>query len=79
MALTNVRHFALPIAGHMVATSACEPVHNPFSGAVEATIGVATQADMDDAIAAAVRGFQASRLRPAFQRKSILSGIAAGL
>jgi acyl-CoA reductase-like NAD-dependent aldehyde dehydrogenase len=75
----QVKHWALPIAGERRPTATSEPVVNPFDGTLVATIGVATAADMDDAIAAAARVFDEFRAWPRYKRKEILLGVAARL
>ncbi|HKW45117.1 MAG TPA: aldehyde dehydrogenase family protein, partial [Candidatus Eremiobacteraceae bacterium] len=61
------------------ATATAEPVVNPYDGSTVATIGVATAADMDDAISAAVAEFRMFRRWPRHKRKAVLLGVAARL
>jgi len=75
----QVKHWALPIAGERRPTATSEPVVNPFDGSLVATIGVASAADLDDAITAAARVFAEFRTWPRYKRKEILLGVAARL
>lgn len=75
----SVKHYPLPIAGERRPTSSAEKVTSPYDNSTVATIGVATPADLDDAIAAAVRAFADFRGWPRFKRKELLLGIAARL
>ncbi len=72
-------HHALPIAGERRRTATAELVVNPFDGSTVATIGVGTQADLDDAIAAAVKAFEEFKTWPRYKRKELLLGIVARL
>ena len=56
-----------------------EPVHNPWTGAVEAEAAVATAEDLERAIAAAVTAFPAFRATPPRQRREILERCARRL
>jgi len=77
--VTGVTHHPLPIAGERRRTGSAQPITNPYDGSTVATIGVATDADLDDAIAAAVRAFTGFRAWPRYKRKELLLGIAARL
>ncbi|MBU6260729.1 MAG: aldehyde dehydrogenase family protein, partial [Burkholderiales bacterium] len=44
------------------------PVHNPADGSVIGSVARAARADLDDALAAAARGFETWRLTPAHER-----------
>ena len=78
-AAAPVKHWPLPIAGERRATKSAETVSNPYDASTVATIGVAGDKDLDDAIDAAQRAYPAFRGWPRYKRKELLLGIAARL
>jgi len=76
---TAVRRYPIFVAGEERAGSTAETVRSPFDGAQVATVAVAGQRDMDDAIAAAVGSLAHVRAMPRYERQAILRNIAAGL
>src|SRR5215469_1264581 len=78
-AAPGIKHWPLPIAGERRATATAEPVTNPYDGAIVATIGVASDKDLDDAITAAQRAYVGFRAWPRYKRKELLLGIATRL
>jgi succinate-semialdehyde dehydrogenase/glutarate-semialdehyde dehydrogenase len=69
----------LYIGGEWRGTEAREAqaVHDPATGAVLGQLPLATTADLDDALAAAERGFQKWRATPAAERAAVLQRAAA--
>ncbi|MEN9753345.1 MAG: hypothetical protein RL670_1036 [Actinomycetota bacterium] len=69
----------LIIGGQYVAPSAggYEEVHSPFDGRVVGEVATATVKDVDQALAAAVRGFEIWRRTPAHERFAVLMKAAA--
>ncbi|MDE2370299.1 MAG: NAD-dependent succinate-semialdehyde dehydrogenase [Burkholderiales bacterium] len=53
------------------------PVHNPADGSVIGSVARAGRADLDDALAAAARGFETWRLTPAHERARLMRAAAA--
>jgi acyl-CoA reductase-like NAD-dependent aldehyde dehydrogenase len=64
------------VAGAWRTGSASFEVHFPFSGELVARVAQAGVTDMDDAMAAAVRGFEITRRLPAHRREAILRSLA---
>ena len=59
-------------------SNATIPVHNPADGSVIGSVARASVADLDDALAAAAKGFQVWRNTPALERSKVMRA-AAGL
>jgi succinate-semialdehyde dehydrogenase/glutarate-semialdehyde dehydrogenase len=53
------------------------PVHNPADGSVVGTVAKASIADLDDALAAAAKGFEVWKNTPAVERSKIMRAAAA--
>ena len=64
------------IGGALRASDQVDAITNPFDGSVVGEVSVATDADMDDAIAAATEAFEVTRRMPTHQRIAILSKAA---
>jgi len=67
------------IGGELRQGARSESITSPFDGSVAGTVALAEARDMDDAIAAAVRGFEAMRALPTHRRAAILEGVARRL
>jgi acyl-CoA reductase-like NAD-dependent aldehyde dehydrogenase len=67
------------VNGETVRTGATFEVRNPFDGAPVATVHYAGPAEIERAIAGAVRAFAATRLIPSWKREAILDAIAAAI
>ena len=52
------------------------PVHNPADGSLVGTVAKATIADLDDALAAAAKGFTVWKNTPAVERSKIMRAAA---
>jgi acyl-CoA reductase-like NAD-dependent aldehyde dehydrogenase len=76
---TALRHYSMYIAGDERTGTSAELVRNPYDGFVVATVGVAGESDMEDAIAAAVRSVDEIRRIPRYERQAILRRIVDGL
>lgn len=64
------------IGGALRASDQVDVITNPFDGSVVGEVSVATDADMDDAIAAATDAFEVTRRMPTHERIAILSRAA---
>ena len=53
------------------------PVHNPADGSLIGSVAKATTADLDDALAAAAKGFEVWRATPALERARVMRASAA--
>jgi acyl-CoA reductase-like NAD-dependent aldehyde dehydrogenase len=60
------------VAGQWIEGRRTQPVVNPFDGSVVDTVPMATADDVERALAAAVRGAEAMRRLPAYERARIL-------
>ena len=67
---------AMYIGGELRQSSRVETIENPFDGSIVGEVFVAEDADMDDAISAAVEAFETMRRMPSHQRIEILHGVA---
>jgi glyceraldehyde-3-phosphate dehydrogenase (NADP+) len=67
------------IGGSLRGSDQIDQIKNPYDGSVVGEVCVATDADMDDAIAAADDAFEVTRRMPTHERIRILSGAADGL
>ncbi len=67
------------IAGRERGSKNIDVVTNPFDGTVVGEVAVASNQDMDDAIAAAVEAFEVTRRLPTHRRIEILRGTADGI
>ena len=67
------------VNGESVRTGATFQVRSPFDGAAVATVHYAGPAEIERAIAGAVRAFAATRLIPSWKREAVLAAIAAAI
>ena len=67
------------VNGESVRTGATFQVRSPFDGAAVATVHYAGPAEIERAIAGAVRAFAATRLIPSWKREAVLVAIAAAI
>jgi acyl-CoA reductase-like NAD-dependent aldehyde dehydrogenase len=67
------------VNGETVRTGATFEVRSPFDGAPVATVHYAGPAEIERAIAGAVRAFAATRLIPSWKREAVLDAIAAAI
>jgi acyl-CoA reductase-like NAD-dependent aldehyde dehydrogenase len=74
-----MQQYASKIAGVAVDGQATAAVVNPFDGSTVGTVGVASEADVDAAIAAACTAATPLRRASTHERAEILTRIAAGL
>jgi acyl-CoA reductase-like NAD-dependent aldehyde dehydrogenase len=74
-----MKQYASKIAGAAVGGQATEAVVNPFDGSTVARVGVASEADVDAAIAAACTAAGPLRGTSTHERAEILTRIAAGI
>ena len=74
-----MNRYPLRIGSELRDSGNFEVVTNPFDGSPVAEVCVGSEADMDDAIAAAHSAFEATRRMPTHQRAAILESCAAKL
>jgi len=74
-----MKQYASKIAGAAVGGQAMAAVVNPFDGSTVANVGVASEADVDAAIAAACAAVTPLRRTSTHERAEILTRIAAGI
>lgn len=79
MTAVTPKRIPMQIAGEPREGSDWETIQSPFDGSAVAEVGVAGAADMEDAIAASVTGFEAMRRLPVHARVRILEGIRDGI
>ena len=68
---------ALHIGGELRESEQVEAITNPFDGTLVGEVFVASDADMDDAIAAATTAFEVTRRMPSHERIRILQRVAS--
>ena len=71
-----MKRYPLRIGGELRESGQIEVVTSPYDGQAVAEVCVGEAADMDDAIAAAVRAFETTRHMPTHERAAILEGCA---
>jgi len=76
MATLTAERFSMLVDGEPVTTSATIPVRNPATGEVFAEAPAASEADLNNAVAAATRAFPAWRDTPIAVRKAALTRAA---
>lgn len=74
-----MQRYQTKIGGIAVDTGNVAVVHNPYDGAALAEVGVASERDMEHAIASVVRGFEATRRLATHRRATLLDAIARGV
>lgn len=67
------------VGGSPRSTSATQDVRSPYDGSTVATVHRAGPSDVEDALEAAVRGFEAMRRLPSWKRAAILADAATRL
>ena len=74
-----MQRYQTKIGGIAVDTGAVAVVHNPYDATALAEVGVASERDMEHAIASVVRGFEATRRLATHQRATLLDAISRGV
>src|SRR5438128_2293516 len=79
LALAWVMELGILVNGESVRTGATFAVRSPYDGAAVATVHYAGPAEIERAIAGAVRAFAATKLIPSWKREAVLAAIAAAI
>jgi glyceraldehyde-3-phosphate dehydrogenase (NADP+) len=74
-----MQRYRTKIGGIAVETGSVAIVHNPYDGTPLAEVGVASERDMEQAVANVVKGFEATRRLATHQRATLLDSIAGGV
>jgi acyl-CoA reductase-like NAD-dependent aldehyde dehydrogenase len=74
-----MQRYQTKIGGIAVETGTTAIIHNPYDGTALAEVGVASERDMEHAIASVVRGFEATRRLATHQRATLLDAIATAV
>ena len=74
-----MQHYRSKIGGTVAATQATAVVTNPYDGTPVGEVGVASERDLEAAIASAEHGFESMRLTTTHERAELLSRIAAAI
>ena len=76
---TRLGEFGIQIRGERRETAETYEIKSPFDDAPVAVVHRATPADVEEAIANAVKAFETTRRLPSWQREQILSAISQGI